>query len=417
MANIKSVDVGSIFLMDLSVNESDTHVESEPVDTGAISSFVDQALSSGPSQALNSGPSQPRINCDINNKPFKLAYQSPPTQRFGCHRRLEFDNSIDDSLKRIASAIDHHHEDYYDNHKLVNQNNSLTTVEPSSDISDHQLALSLSDSSFITSSDESISVSYTGSIDNEEHEKASTTTREDSGVIDVKDLELNSTSDNKHDYKSKETHHHHHHHRNNQEKPISKTDIEATNLIMEPVNNLNDDNGLYNQAIIVGRSRKPTNHKNSNNINDSNRQNTNHNQYHNHSSKRSMSASLPIQVPARQMKSDLNKLKLELIKDDREGIIEVDRSIKARPKGEKPECPTDTEDVDDFLEQEYNENHNNHYPIDEFDEQPPRADDDPMRLFESIQALARSLHKDAELFGSLPPKRLLASPLRSLALA
>lgn len=77
----------------------------------------------------------------------------------------------------------------------------------------------------------------------------------------------------------------------------------------------------------------------------------------------------------------------------------------------------DEDEVDEFLQQEYNENHYNHYPIDEFDEDPPRAEDNPMKLFESIQALARSLHKDSEIFGSLPPKRLLESPLRSLAFA
>lgn len=70
----------------------------------------------------------------------------------------------------------------------------------------------------------------------------------------------------------------------------------------------------------------------------------------------------------------------------------------------------------DFLEQEYNDNHHNHYSTDESDDEPLSAEDNPMKLFESIQALARSLHEDAELFGSLPPKRTLESPIRSLLL-
>lgn len=70
----------------------------------------------------------------------------------------------------------------------------------------------------------------------------------------------------------------------------------------------------------------------------------------------------------------------------------------------------------DFLEQEYNDNHHNHYSTDESDGEPLSAEDNPMKLFESIQALARSLHEDAELFGSLPPKRTLESPIRSLLL-
>lgn len=78
----------------------------------------------------------------------------------------------------------------------------------------------------------------------------------------------------------------------------------------------------------------------------------------------------------------------------------------------------DDEDYDEFFNQEYNESHQNRYLRDkDSDGEPPRAGDDPMKLFESIQALARSLHKNTNLVGSLPPKRLIASPVRSLALA
>lgn len=74
------------------------------------------------------------------------------------------------------------------------------------------------------------------------------------------------------------------------------------------------------------------------------------------------------------------------------------------------------DDDDAFLNQEFNANHHNRYPIDEFDCEHLTAGEDPMRLFASIQALAKSLHDDDELFGSLPPKRMLESPIRSIAL-
>lgn len=73
-------------------------------------------------------------------------------------------------------------------------------------------------------------------------------------------------------------------------------------------------------------------------------------------------------------------------------------------------------DDDSFLDQEFNENHHNHYSVNDLDDENLSAEEDPMRLFASIQALARSLHEDSELFGSLPPKRLLESPIRSIAL-
>lgn len=69
------------------------------------------------------------------------------------------------------------------------------------------------------------------------------------------------------------------------------------------------------------------------------------------------------------------------------------------------------DDDDAFLNQEFNANHHNHYPIDELDREHLTAEEDPMRLFASIQALAKSLHEDSELFGSLPPKSARASNL------
>lgn len=153
-----------------------------------------------------------------------------------------------------------------------------------------------------------------------------------------------------------------------------------------------------------------------------------------------MSASLPIQVPVRQMRKDLNKLKLKLMKEEmrREQNSRLDiesdqqtnettviadgqqqqqpQPLAGRPIQGRSSLAWDDEDDDAFLEQEYNENHHNHYPINEHDDEHLRAGEDPMRLFASIQALARSLHEDAELFGSLPPKRLVESPVRSIAL-
>lgn len=138
-----------------------------------------------------------------------------------------------------------------------------------------------------------------------------------------------------------------------------------------------------------------------------------------------MSASVPIQVPVRQMRKDLNKMKLKLMTNE---------LVSEHPQQQQESSPNRTnghlvtelksratfvfggDDDDAFLEQEFNENHHNHYPINDRDDERLRADEDPMRLFANIQALAKSLHEDAELFGSLPPKRLFESPVRSIAL-
>lgn len=100
--------------------------------------------------------------------------------------------------------------------------------------------------------------------------------------------------------------------------------------------------------------------------------------------------------------------------DDSEDFSPVRRGDRNRPAIEH--MPAFDQD-DAFLDREYNENHYNHYLLDGLDDEHLTAEEDPMRLFASIQALAKSLHEDAELFGSLPPKRMLESPIRSIAFA
>lgn len=164
----------------------------------------------------------------------------------------------------------------------------------------------------------------------------------------------------------------------------------------------------------------------------------NHHNHH-HSSNRSrsnMATSLPIQVPARRMRNDFYSMKLNMMKveapaaeettvdeittdesttsltNDSDDFSPVRKGDRNRPAIEN--LPA-FDDDDAFLDQEYNENHYNHYVLDGLDDEHLTAEEDPMRLFASIQALAKSLHEDAELFGSLPPKRLLESPIRSIA--
>lgn len=417
----KSVDVGSMFLMDLSdSNETDEQQlidENDKELEACVESRENYEKVSPRGEGTTSRPSQPQLSSHIDRhiNLDQQAYHSPLAQKNAIcrlNRRVYENNSIDDSLRRIADALESEDEDENITNKDVQ--GSLTIVEPSTDFIDHQLALSLSDVSFVTGSDDSISASYNAISENEDIESASAdTNREDSGVIDVKDLEylLNNPSNSDREDKS-----HLNNHRNKQEKTISSINIEVTNLINEPVEK------LYRGP---DRLKQPTNIKKSNMNSDiSNWHESIHHynyqqQHRNHAKRRLMSASLPIKVPARQMKDGLNKLKLGLIKDDPDCDCEVAHGCIRTRATKRTLSPnkSSAEDVDDFLEQEYNENHNNHYSNDDIDEEPPRAEDDPMRLFESIQALARSLHKDTELFGSLPPKRLLSSPLRSLTMA
>lgn len=165
-------------------------------------------------------------------------------------------------------------------------------------------------------------------------------------------------------------------------------------------------------------------------------------------------ASLPIQVPARRTRGDFNSMKLNMMKVEEEAaaLAASAAALNAAASGSKrasssgaassaatsdesTSSSTATEDSDSFspvrrgdrnrpapfdeddafLDREFNENHYNHYVLDGLDDEHLTAEEDPMRLFASIQALAKSLHEDAELFGSLPPKRLLESPIRSIA--
>lgn len=116
-------------------------------------------------------------------------------------------------------------------------------------------------------------------------------------------------------------------------------------------------------------------------------------------------------------------MKLDLMKDDElaaavECNAEITDDNSPVRKGDRNRPPVENivafDDDEAFLDQEFNANHHNHYPIDELDREHVTAEDDPMRLFASIQALAKSLRDDSEVFGSLPPKRMLESPIRSM---
>lgn len=452
----KSIDVGSMFLMDLSVHESEFSngdqsdaaaiLDNEHVFPGASFTHLPKSQSTTTSSyKLNENK---RSN---NYYPSRLPSSSKTTtQNKAHHHQIQPQENLGNSLDRLAEAI-------YSDGK---PDKSITIAEPQPppEIVEHQQSSpSLSDESFVTSSGSSsegscisgdgnsLSSSYTATSceagddddddDNEDRqERGSTTTREDSGVLDMKDLD--SQLNKSYDYDNQ---------RLKPEKPISN-DTTATNLINKSANNHN--NKTFNKNPITSSNYHQGHHHHHHHR---------HNHYHRghqftsgreavNSGKRSVSASLPIQVPARQMKKDLNKLKLDLIRD---GSMEATASAATttiipsqtstasnnhkqgngmndimKHSSAASNCAfrhdnqwAIADEFDEFLEQEYNDNHQNHYPIDKYDGENLRAEENPMKLFESIQALARSLHEDAELFGSLPPKRMLESPIRSIALA
>lgn len=405
----KSIDVGSMFLMDLSVNESD------PSSDLADTTRTDMDLSDATSTKNDHHHEYKRTTTPNahNFNESKRAYLTLTTgiadHRTRATATIQQLDYLSSSLDRIASVIDC---DGQQGEMTSNDEHSATIVEPQPLEYDQepQSSYSLSDGSFVASSGTSLSASYTAGSELENEDRDSTTTREDSGVLDMKDLEdqLNNSYDNEGDKI--------HNHRLEQEKPISN--IMATNLINKSKNGNHNHQQTTNYISKHShRSGKPTEGSGSN-----------HNHYHHGSrSKRSMSASVPIQVPVRQMRKDLNKMKLKLIKEEQaidqnsrlfeyEGEQQNNLSREQQRDDKSSTRSFAWDDDDAFLEQEFNENHHNHYPVNEYDDERLRADQDPMKLFASIQALAKSLHNDAELFGSLPPKRLLESPIRSIAL-
>lgn len=436
LINTKSIDVGSMFLMDLSVHESDLNETntstSTIIDTELV--FPTTNLSSplsnnhtidikNPSTTHNHLNSTPGYN--PNNNGTSKSSRGQTTQPSSCERtayhRSTQANYLGNSLDRLASAIngspndggflnqnqyrDNINEDFDQINEKEGKLSQVTTVEPQPPPeleNQFSSASSLSDESFVASTGSA--TSYTASCESVEcdDDHGSTTTREDSGVLDIKDLgnQLSNSYDNEHEEGICQQQRFD----RNQEKAISNN-VMAANLINKSA--INDQNNI---ALISNRhdsilNNKPTNNHHNHHLNHSHR-NTSFSQPH-----RSMSASLPIEVPPRQMKKELKKSKRDYKNKNDTKSQEANNSDMAAHN-----YRTNIDDVldDDFLEQEYNENHQNHYPIDEFDEEPLRAEENPMKLFESIQALARSLHEDAELFGSLPPKRMLESPIRSL---
>lgn len=442
----KSIDVGSMFLMDISVHESEPDGDLLSNDSTITLDESDSSIFTSSDLKLSHQNNKTyKLNSDISDK---SVYGKASKQSIGYHSSKQQQLGIEylsNSLDRIANAIEADEGHYKSNKSpggiIKIKTNTVTIVEPlappevaenqsssssSSSSSPSQSTSSLSDESFVASS----ATSFTESSGEEnEHDITDLVgSHSDDKYEQINGMGMGSRNDNKN--RSVQ-----------QQRPISKN-ITATNLIKSANNNHNksskssgsnnnDPNRSYN---------KPTN-------------NSNHYHYHHHDyshrsqSKRSVSASLPIQVPARQMKKDLNKLKLGLKNNNLQyNNVETITTTKITTPTTSTTSSTETDpidvgdsksssysnrahqhdnqsamsvafdDFDEFLDQEYNDNHHNHYPIDEYDEENLRAEENPMKLFESIQALARSLHEDTELFGSLPPKRMLESPIRSLAL-
>lgn len=427
-----------MFLMDLSVHESDLNETYSTTTTTLIdkdSVFPTQTDLSSSAKCILDTTTSSSSSSDtynyLNSTSNKQDHQQQigslsSSKRIAYHRSTQR-NYLGNSLDRLASAIDgspaddvldfdqyaRNINDNFDNDEIGaafsigGKVSQVTVVEPQPlPELENQLssASSLSDESFVASGGSS--TSYTASCESVGDDRESTTTREDSGVLDIKDLDnqLSNSFDNEHEEEIYQLHH--------QEKPISNN-VTATNLTHKSVKN-NNNNENKNNASTKHHQSRPNK-----NIIPTNNNNNNHHHHHsstNHSQPlRSMSASLPIEVPPRQMKKELKKSK----NDYKNQANNNNRNQAANASASAFNEVRNNDEFldDDFLEQEYNENHHNHYPIDEFDEEHLRAQDNPMKLFESIQALARSLHEDTEIFGSLPPKRLLESPIRSLAFA
>lgn len=447
-SSTKSIDVGSMFLMDLSVHESDPFnergnsltVENDSVYPAGLT-YQRQANENRSNYANQSTLST------TNTTLTSIVHHRRDNQQKKKQQREYLGNSLDN----LACAIDDGGQ--YKTTTTTNgkQSSFVTIVEPQPppELLEHQSSSSLSDESYVASegSNSLSASSYSASSNAEGDDRGSTTTREDSGVLDIKDLDsqLNNSYYNEHEERFCQPLHQQQQlskQRLLQEKPISNS-TKATNLINKSVNNYNRD-GSY---VTTSHPEQPTNDNNnsSSGISSSSSSSNNNHQHHNHhhqnyrsQSKRLVSASLPIQVPVRQMKKDLKKSKLNMIiknstaattsmkideqqqlEQSHQQQLDFDLSSAAKRATYNHRCsaamPAGVDDFEEFLEQEYNENHHNHYPIDEYDNEHLRADENPMKLFESIQALARSLHEDTELFGSLPPKRMLESPIRPLA--
>lgn len=420
----KSIDVGSMFLMDLSVNESDlccgdlTDIDSIhdndsvfPANLQVQKATQNNATSSSPSKYCNqevaSHSSRMAISCQ-NDKLMDLEYSDSSLNRLASAMSRDYHE------ENIASLREPHCANDWKNSSSVKLVDALASHNRSpSSISESLVVSDCSDSSASSATD-SLSASYSTSSEVDE-ERGSATTREDSGVLDMKDLDsqLNNSYDDEHDEVASFNRIKSDGKRHEQENSISHVDVLASNLnshatIPTCTANCSDINNSH-----ISRPIRPTN----------NNSNTNHHNHQHRSSNsiRSVSASLPIQVPGRHMKKDVKQLKLSLLGKKQTSEQQSDgkghRSSTDQLLDETDSANAAADDFDEFLEQEYNDNHHNHYPVDEYDRELLKADKNPMELFESIQALARSLHEDADLFGSLPPKRLLESPIRSLAFA
>lgn len=457
MLHLKSIDVGSMFLMDLSVHESDLNNETNAfnsliIDTDSV--FPKTNLSSSQNNIIdtkNSPTTYDHLNStsgyslnDISKNNHKKQTTQPSScERIAYHRSTQGNYNLGNSLDRLASAINGslNDEELIDQNQFGNNINDEIDIEKEGKISQVTIvepqpppeienqfssASSLSDESYVASSGSATSYTAScesvGADDDDDDDQGSTTTREDSGVLDIKDLgnyhfsnSCNNEDICQQQQQQKQRSDHH------QEKAIS-SNIMATNLINKSANNIDQNNSALILQNFSSSSINTNNDLNMNNKPTNNQFNHQKNHHHNHSHrntsfsqpKRSMSASLPIEVPPRQMKRELKKSKKDYKNNQTDNKAQEVKNSRAAATATNSKRNIDDVLDDDFLDQEYNENHHNHYPIDEFDEEPLRAEENPMKLFESIQALARSLHEDAELFGSLPPKRMLESPIRSL---
>lgn len=467
----KSIDVGSIFLMDMPVNDSEYNNDNESSDSGpwinngnhsmkfsmhpptlrtseksdfelnedfyrnSTSAFLNQLQVEQREQRKN------EISISDNNQQQQQQYQ----EKQNCDWQLSTNEGCSDNSKKhvgqrystsgllFSEVTPPQQQQQHSTNDDMNLNNTAS-----------MLSVSDEDDSYANSSETSPCASFVvasagNSIPTENEDKGSTTTREDSGVLDMKDLDGPLVSgyfhdENDEDEKNQVVQKQRLRQQGREKATISTNSSAATNLInikeetRKLANELvDDDSSIESDMSNHGRIQIQHHHTY---------------QYHNHqrgghssssslssNARRNVSASLPIKVPARQMKKGLHKMKLKLA-DENLDLANLDSrgnqddssvepqpitSIRRRRSTENSSgSQTDpVDEVDEFLQQEYNENHHNHYPIDELDEDRPTS---PMKLFESIQALARSMHEDSQIFGSLPPKRMLESPIRSLAI-
>lgn len=334
----KSIDVGSMFLMDLSVNESeleDSELQRDelellnnltiqdgdmvfPINIGTLNYNERQQVSAKQKSNRQQQSEFKQSNNSTNQSSITQSFDSFKKHHLSKNRLLD-DDLLENSLGRLATVINENSNELdalsANNHDQTHQ---ITVVgQEIHPFAHHHLSRrqklgqsslslsssSLSDESFVASSGDGIDSfsSYSGSSqgDFDEQERASTTTREDSGIIDIKGLgcqKLDNSYDGDED--EIESNHANDNYQMNYRTQIS-TNITATNLINNSVKS--------QQRKQKQKSNRPTKNNNQHPTDDCKETGSSiddyHqlNHYHHRGSRRSVSASLPIQVPTKQM--------------------------------------------------------------------------------------------------------------------